>query len=117
MTDQPTPDDPHAAEPPPKKGKGCFYGGLATVGAFIGGNIIAGLIIAGLAVVFTEEGSLDEIGSSIGLLVSIIPLGLLIAAGFYWRKTPGFLLGIGLTIAISAAVLTGCFALIYSAGA
>ena len=68
-------------EPKPSKGLGCFYGGLAVVGTFIGGNILVGLLFA----------AIGDIGGA-GAIFGFIPLGLLIAAGVYWRKIPGFLL-------------------------
>lgn len=116
MTDQAVPEDPHQTEPEPKKGKGCFYGGLATVGAWIGGGFLVGIALSVLASVFEDEGSLDTIGPVLGVLAFLVPIGLIVAAGYYWRKMPGFLLGIGLTIGISAALLTACGALLYSTG-
>jgi len=116
MTDQPTSEDPHAAEPKPNKGRGCFLGGLATVGAWIGGGFLVGIAISVLASVFEDEGSLDTIGPVLGVLVFLVPVGLMVAAGYYWRKTPGFLLGIGLTIALVLAIGTGCAALFYASG-
>ena len=88
-------------EPKASKGLGCFYGGLAVIGTFIGGNILVGLLFAGLG---------DMGGAS--AILGLIPLGLLIAAGVYWRKIPGFLLGIGLTIGISLALVTACVAVV-----
>lgn len=101
MTDEPMEffeEEPE--EPKISKGLGCFYGGLAVVGSFIGGSILGGLLI----------GVLGDIGSGPGAIVGFLPLGLLIAAGIYWRKIPGFLLGIGLTIGISLALVTACVA-------
>ena len=90
-------------EPQISKGLGCFYGGLAVVGAFIGGNILVGLLLF----------ALGDVGG-VGAILGFVPLGLLIAAGIYWRKIPGFLLGIGLTIAITLALATACVAVIVS---
>jgi hypothetical protein len=98
MTDDPGPEDPHAAEPEPKKGKGCFLGGLATVGA-----VFAGLVIGGIV-----TGALGAVGA---VLAPILAIALLIFVGFKGRETPGFLLGMGLIIAISLAIGTGCTAL------
>jgi predicted lipid-binding transport protein (Tim44 family) len=95
MTDDPVPEDPQAAEPEPKKGRGCFLGGLATVGALIGGAILGG-IIAGVA------------GAAGAAAVPVLAIALMIGAGFYWRETPGFVIGIGLTIGISLAIGTAC---------
>lgn len=90
-------------EPKTSKGLGCFYGGLAVVGAFIGGSILSSLLFAALG---------DSGG--VGAILGFIPLGLLIAAGVYWRKIPGFLLGIGLTIGISLALVTACVAVAFN---
>ena len=90
-------------EPKTSKGLGCFYGGLAFVGAFIGGSILSSLLAV----------ALGDIGG-VGAILGFIPLGLLIAAGVYWRKVPGFLLGIGLTIGISLALVTACVAVFVS---
>ncbi len=108
MTEPPTPNegDPHGApEPQSKKGRGCFYGGLATVGIFVGSTVVAGVLLA----------SLGDSSGALGGIVGLLPIALLVAAGIYWRKTPGFLLGIGLTIGISLAVGTACVALFVSA--
>ncbi len=114
MTDEPGPEDPNQAEPAQHKGRGCFFGGLATVGAWIGGGFLVGIALSVLASVFEDEGSLDTIGPVLGVLALLIPVGLIVAAGYYWRKTPGFLLGIGLTIALTFAIGTACAALLYS---
>ncbi len=114
MTDEPAPEDPSQAKPKEKKGKGCFLGGLATVGAWIGGGFLAGIVLSVLAGVFEDDGSLDTFGPILGVVAFLIPVGLIVAAGYYWRKTPGFLLGIGLTIALTFAIGTACAALLYS---
>jgi hypothetical protein len=88
-------------EPKTSKGLGCFYGGLAFVGALIGGSILSSLLVL----------ALGDIGG-VGAILGFIPLGLLIAAGVYWRKVPGFLLGIGLTIGISLTLVTACVAFV-----
>lgn len=95
-----TPEDQHEATPDPKKGKGCFLGGLATVGAVFGGLLIGGIV----------AGALGAVGA---VLAPVLAVGLLIGAGFYGRETPGFLLGMGLTIAISLAIGTGCTAYLF----
>ncbi len=100
MTEPPTPNegDPHAApEPQSKKGRGCFYGGLATVGAVLAGIVVGGII----------AGVIGAVGVA---LAPILAIALLIGAGIYWRETPGFVLGIGLTIGISLAIGTACTA-------
>jgi hypothetical protein len=119
MTEPPTPDeDPHAApEPQPKKGRGCLYGGLATVGAVIGGLILGGIALAVITSFIEAAGSsglADDISGFGSVLVVLLPIGLLVGAGIIWRKTPGFLLGIGLTIGISLAVGTACATLLFS---
>ena len=93
MTDLPTPEEPQEAEQ--HKGRGCYLGGLATVGALIGGAILGG-IIAGVA------------GAAGAAAVPVLAIALMVGAGFHWRETPGFLLGIGLTIGISLAIGTAC---------
>jgi hypothetical protein len=100
MTDQPEADDPHAAEPAPKKGRGCFLAGLATVG-----SIFAGILIGGFV-----SGAFGAVGA---VLTPIITIGLLIWVGVSQRDTPGFLLGMGLTFAISLALGTACTAYLF----
>jgi Na+-transporting NADH:ubiquinone oxidoreductase subunit NqrB len=97
MTDEPGPEDPNRAEPPPKKGQGCFIGGLVTIGALIAAAVLGG-ILAGV------------IGGAAVLAVPLLGIGLLIGAAFYWREMPGFLLGMGLTIALGLAIGTACAA-------
>lgn len=105
MTD-PTPSDQTPQPTETGKGLGCFFGGLATVGALIGGSIVAG----GSAFAIPLE---SGVGTAIvGFVLVLLPIGLVVAAGVYWRKMPGFLLGIGLTIGISLALFTGCVAII-----
>lgn len=106
MTDQPTPDDPDAAEPAPKKGRGCFLGGLTVVAAVIG-SIVVGIFSQ--ATVFACE---FECYSAILLITPILLIALLVGAGLLWRKTPGFLLGIGVTVALAVVVPTACSALL-----
>ena len=108
--------DPAPAEEAPQpdevgKGRGCFLGGLATIGAFLGGSFVAGSLAA---VIPLDSGVLTVI---VGAVLALLPIGLLIAAGAYWRKMPGFLLGIGLTIGVGLALFTGCVAIIVSASA
>ena len=92
----------HAQEEPSiSKGLGCFYGGLAVVGILVIGNVIIGLL-------FSTVGDLGAPLAVIGLL----PLAGLVGAGIYWRKVPGFLLGIGLTIAIGIALVGACTAVL-----
>lgn len=97
MTEQPTPADGLPEPQPSKKGRGCFYGGLATVGAVVAGVVIGGII----------AGAIGAVGVA---LAPILAIALLIGAGIYWRETPGFVLGIGLTIGISLAIGTACTA-------
>jgi hypothetical protein len=95
MTDEPEPEDPHAAESEPSKVPGCFTGGLATVGAIVVGTLIGGII----------AGAIGAGGAPLGL---VLVIALLVGAGYYWRATPGFVLGIGLTIGIILAIGTAC---------
>ncbi len=99
MTEPPTPNEgDRLPEPEPsKKGRGCFYGGLATVGAVLAGVVGGGIIAAAIGAVGVA-------------LAPILAIALMIGAGIYWRETPGFVLGIGLTIGISLAIGTACTA-------
>lgn len=103
--------DPTSLPPPPppvegpSKGAGCAFGGLAVVGSVVGGGILGGILVSILS---------DQSGL-LAAVIGLLPLGLLIAAGVRWRKVPGFLLGIGLTLAISVALFTACFAAISQA--
>jgi hypothetical protein len=99
---------PHPPPPPsgnldaePKKGTGCAYGGLAVVASAIGGSLLGGII---------SSITSDSAGALVGIISLLLPIGLLIAAAVRWRKIPGFMLGIGLTFAISAALFTACLA-------
>lgn len=108
MTIQP---QPPATPPEPSdigKGLGCFFGGLAVVASSLIGSLIVGLLSA-------ASNSIDGSGpltGIIGLLSVVLPIGLLIAAGVKWKSIPGFLLGIGLTIAIVMVLFTACVALV-----
>ncbi len=97
MTEQPTPADGLPEPQPSKKGQGCFYGGLATVGAVVAGVAVGGII----------AGAIGPWGVA---LAPILAIALLVGAGIYWRETSGFVLGIGLTIGISLAIGTACTA-------
>jgi len=98
MTDESVPEGRHHAEPKPSKGKGCFIGGLVTIGALIAATVIGGIFAT-------------VIGPA-ALASTIVAIGLLIGAAFYWKEMPGFLLGMGLTIAISIAIGSACTALL-----
>jgi hypothetical protein len=105
MTD-PIPSDETPQPDEPAKVRGCFVGGLATVGALIGGSIVAGALAFAIPL---DSG----VGAAIvGFVLVLLPVGLVVAAGVFWRKMPGFLLGIGLTIGISLVLITGCVAII-----
>lgn len=93
MTDQPQPEDPGA----PSKGRGIGLGVLAALGAVLGGFIL-GAVIAVMT------------GGPGVLAVLIVPIALLVVAGLRWREIPGFLLGIGIAVAVSLVVATGCTA-------
>lgn len=102
--EEPGPSQPLPKEPEASRGSGCAYGGLATVGAlFVLPIAIAALVAA------VPSGSGRSI---VGGILGILPIAILVAAGIYWRKIPGFLLGIGLTIGITLVLFTGCFALV-----
>lgn len=81
------------------KGTGCVLGGLATIA------VSAVLGVLGLTVFGGEGGP-----AWIGWLVAI---GLLAGLAWLFRRTPGFLLGIGLTLAIFAVVGTACAVVIF----
>lgn len=102
MSDLPPPPPPPGSPPKPRKGLGCFYGGLAFTGSWILGG----------AVVSTLLNIMPWTDSFIGTLLGLLPIALLVAAGIYWRKVPGFLLGIGLSFAIVVVVFTACTALL-----
>ena len=97
-------EDDQPEEPSISKGLGCFYGGLAVVGSAVIGSVVGALL-------FT---TLGDLGAPFAVL-NLLPLALLIGAGIYWRKIPGFLLGIGLTIAISIALAGACTAVLVTA--
>jgi MFS superfamily sulfate permease-like transporter len=109
MTDEPIEffEDDETPEPKPiSSGLGCFYGGVAVVASIL----ISGLVSALLVNLFSQT----DISAPIGFITSLLPLGLLIFAGIYWRRVPGFLLGIALTIGISIVVVGACTALLIS---
>lgn len=109
MTDEPIEffeDDEPPERPPVSSGLGCFYGGLAVVGSMLIGGLVGGLLVNFI-------GGTD-LYAPLGWITSFLPLGLLIFAGVYWRKIPGFLLGIALTIGISIVVVGACTALLLS---
>ena len=104
MTDEPTSETPEPAEP--SKWRGCLLGGLAFVVA-----IIAAAVIGALVAFEPSEPSPSGLKLRSGLWAFIPPLlliGLPLAAAVYWRKIPGFVLGMGLTIALIIVVPTGC---------
>lgn len=103
------PGEPEPAKPKQGKGSGCALGGIITVGSlFALPAVLAGLVTA------IPSGAGRTITA---VIVGVLPIALLVAAGVYWRKTPGFLLGIGLTIGITLALFTGCIALIAAVSA
>jgi hypothetical protein len=112
MTEPPEGVEPPPSEPRPPEastGQGCIYGGLATVVTLV---ILPIVITALVAAIPSGQGR--NIGAGI---FGLVPIGLLVAAGIYWRKIPGFLLGIGLSISIALVIFTGCIALIASLSA
>jgi len=108
MTDEPEAEDPHAAPSEPKehKGRGCFLGGLTVVTAVLGSFVVGAFA---QTEVFTCK---FECYSAFALITPLLLIALLVGAGLLWRKTPGFLLGIGATIGLSLAIGTACAALI-----
>jgi MFS superfamily sulfate permease-like transporter len=109
MTDEPIEffeDD----QPPQRKrmsrGLGCFLGGVAVVGSAVSGAAFSALL-------FYLVGQTD-LSAPVSTITSLIPLGLLVFAGVYWRKVPGFLLGIALTIGISIVIVGACTALLFT---
>ena len=97
--------------PQPSKGLGAFYGALATIASFIVGSFV-GVVLLVVVTSFIEGAGFSDLAddiSAIGGVVLLLPAGLVIVAGVKWRKTPGFLLGMGIAIAISLAVATVLF--------
>lgn len=108
MTEERFPGD---RGPQPSKGLGAFYGGLATVASFIVGSFV-GVVLLVVVTSFIEGAGFSDLAddiSAIGGVVLLLPVGLVVVAGVKWRKTPGFLIGMGTTIAISLAVATVLF--------
>lgn len=88
------------------KGLGAFYGALATVASVIGGSIV-GVVLLVIVTSFIEAAGNATLADGISAVggVFLLPVaGLLSTAAWYWRKTPGFLLGIGLTIGLGGVV-------------
>ena len=105
MTDEPAPVHPQPEERQVGKGTGCIYGGLAIIASALVGVILAGFVTAIIP---------DSMGWLSALILILLPIGVLVGAAIRWKKVPGFLLGIGLTFAISITVSTGCAALLLS---
>ena len=104
MTDESLSENPQ--EPKQHKGRGCLLGGLAFVIA-----IIAAAVIGALIAFEPSDPSPTGLKLRGGVLAYVPPLlliGFPLAVGLYWRKIPGFVLGIGLTIALIIAVPSGC---------
>ena len=97
--------EPHKQQT--SKGRGAFYGALATVGSSIGGSIVGVVLLVIVTSLIEGAGNAtlaDDI-SALGGVVVLLPVAVLLTtAGWYWRKTPGFLLGIGLTIGLGGVV-------------
>lgn len=97
-------------EPPERRpigsGLGCFFGGLAVVASLLIGGVVSVVLVN----VFAQT----DLSAPIGWITSLVPVGLLVFAGIYWRKVPGFLLGIALSIGITVVVVTACTALLVS---
>ena len=98
----PAPPPPPQEDPPVRKGRGCVYGGLAVIVSGIIGGVLGGIITAIIP---------DSAGAVFGL-VGLIPVAILVLAAMRWKGVPGFLLGIGLTIALQLTIFTGCVALL-----
>ena len=103
-----TQDPPQPPPPPPgvssgstNKGVGCLYGGLAVVVSATGGSLVGGIL---------SSMTPTSVGALVGIVSLLLPLALLIAAIVRWRKMPGFILGVGLSFAIAAVLLTACLA-------
>ena len=95
----------------PSKGLGAFYGALATIPSYIVGSFV-GVVLLVVVTSFIEGAGFSDLAddiSAIGGVVLVLPIGLVVVAGVKWRKTPGFLIGMGITIAISLAVATVLF--------
>lgn len=105
MTEQRFPGD---GESQPSKGLGAMYGSFATIASLIVGSIV-GVVLLAVVTAFIEGAGFSDLAddiSAIGGVVLLLPAGLVVVAGVKWHKTPGFLLGMGTTIAISLAVAT-----------
>ena len=83
----------------PSKGPGCFFGGLATAALTLLGGALATTVLGG--------------AGGAAWLAWLIWIAAVIGVGYLFRKTPGFLLGIGLTLAILAVVGTACAVVIF----
>ena len=108
MSEQRFPGDAGAQ---PSKGLGAFYGVLTTIASFIVGSFV-GVVLLVVVTSFIEGAGFSDLAddiSAIGGVVLVLPIGLVVVAGVKWRKTPGFLIGMGITIAISLAVATVLF--------
>ena len=105
MTEDPTPLQPEPEEKQSGKGIGCLYGGFAVIGSAVVGVILAGFLTAVIP---------DSMGVLVAVIVVVLPIVVLVAAGVRWKLVPGFLLGIGLTFAVSFTIFTACAALIVS---
>ena len=106
MTEEPTPVKPQPEGRQVGKGAGCVYGGLAVIASALVGVILSGFMVAIIP---------DSMALLTSLILILLPIGVLVGVSIRWRKVPGLLLGVGLTIAISITVSTGCAALILSA--
>ena len=105
MTDEPP--SPAPESPESHKWRGCLLGGLAFVA-----SIIVAAVIGGLIAFETSDPSPTGLKRRGGLWAAAIPplllIGLPLAVAVYWRKIPGFVLGMALTIALIIVVPTGC---------
>jgi hypothetical protein len=105
MTEDPTPVQPEPEEQRSGKGIGCLYGGFAVIGSAIVGVVLAGFLAAIVP---------DSMDVLMAVIVVFLPIVVLVGAGIRWKGVPGFLLGIGLTFAISFAIFGACAVLIVS---
>lgn len=92
MSDAPPPPPP----PPQGDGRGRGPGIAAGVVTTLALGVVA-VLLAG------------NVGDA---AAGLIPVALLIAAGFIWRKVPGFVLGIVWTFGVAAILFTACTAIV-----
>jgi hypothetical protein len=79
-------------------------GGLVVIGSAALGWVLSGVLVTIIP---------DTAEQWFFVLASALSIGILVAAGMYLRRIPGFLLGIGLTIAVQILIFTGLAAIVF----